>query len=59
VSIQQRVRMMRDAVNAIAFLHSKGYMHCDIKSLNFLVTEVDNLFLTINASNLVALRTWW
>ncbi len=40
VSLRQRVRMMRDAVNAIAFLHSKGYMHCDIKSLNFLVTEV-------------------
>jgi hypothetical protein len=48
VSIQQRVRMMRDAVNAIAFLHSKGYMHCDIKSLNFLVTEVINFLIYLN-----------
>ena len=29
----------RDAVTAIVYLHSKKYMHCDIKSLNFLVTE--------------------
>lgn len=34
----QRVQMMRDCVCAIAFLHAKGYLHCDVKSLNFLVT---------------------
>eukprot|EP01038_Epipyxis_sp_PR26KG_P012169 gene12169-16296_t len=39
VSLEQRFRMMRDAASSIAFLHSKGFMHCDIKSLNFLVDE--------------------
>jgi len=32
--------MMRDAICGIAHLHAQGYMHCDIKSLNFLVAEV-------------------
>lgn len=32
--------MMLDAAKGVAFLHSKGYVHCDIKSLNFLVNEV-------------------
>lgn len=32
--------MMLDAARGVAFLHSKGYVHCDIKSLNFLVNEV-------------------
>jgi hypothetical protein len=40
VSFQTRLEMMRDAVSGIAFMHSRGYMHCDIKSLNFLVDEV-------------------
>ncbi len=40
VPFETRLRMMRDAANAIAFLHLRGYMHCDIKSLNFLVDEV-------------------
>ena len=31
--------MMRDAARGLAFIHSKGYMHCDVKSLNYLVTE--------------------
>lgn len=30
--------MMLDAASGVEFLHSKGFMHCDIKSLNFLVT---------------------
>lgn len=30
--------MMLDAASGLAFMHSKGYMHCDIKSLNYLVT---------------------
>lgn len=38
-----RIKMMADCANAIAFLHSKGYMHCDIKSLNFLVSSVSSL----------------
>jgi len=33
-----RLRMVRDCCAGVAFLHSKGMMHCDIKSLNFLVT---------------------
>ena len=40
LSIIGKLEMMCDIVRALAFLHSKGYMHCDIKSLNFLVTEV-------------------
>lgn len=31
-----RLRMARDCCAGLAFLHSKGFMHCDIKSLNFL-----------------------
>jgi hypothetical protein len=34
-----RVRMVRDCCAGVAFLHSKGLVHCDIKSLNFLVTN--------------------
>lgn len=34
-----RIRMIRDCCAGVAFLHSKGLMHCDIKSLNFLVTS--------------------
>jgi hypothetical protein len=40
LSFNGRLLMMRDAVSGIAHLHSKGYIHCDIKSLNFLVSEV-------------------
>lgn len=36
---EQKLSMVMDAVRAIAYLHSIGYMHCDIKSLNFLVTS--------------------
>jgi serine/threonine protein kinase len=32
--------MMLDASAALAFVHRKGYMHCDMKSLNYLVTDV-------------------
>jgi hypothetical protein len=48
LSLTVRLRMMKDAVAGISFLHSKGFMHCDIKSLNFLVDEVilhSNLFI--------------
>ena len=34
-----RLSMMKDCVSGLAYLHSKGIMHCDIKSLNFLVTK--------------------
>ena len=40
LSILQRLKMMKDAISGVAFLHSRGYLHCDIKSLNFLVDEV-------------------
>lgn len=40
IPISQRYRMILDAVSAIEYLHSKGYMHCDIKSLNYLVADV-------------------
>jgi hypothetical protein len=38
-----RIRMCLDCCRAVAHLHSKGYIHCDIKSLNFLVCEVREL----------------
>lgn len=34
-----RLKMVRDCCAGVAFLHSRGLMHCDIKSLNFLVTK--------------------
>lgn len=34
-----RIKMMCDVVRAVEHVHSKGFLHCDIKSLNFLVTE--------------------
>jgi len=40
LSFRKRMLMMRDAAAGIAHLHAQGYMHCDIKSLNFLVAEV-------------------
>ena len=40
--------MMQDCCAGVAFLHSKGLMHCDIKSLNFLVDEK----LTVKLSDL-------
>lgn len=33
------LRMMRDCVAGVEFLHRLGIVHCDIKSLNFLVTK--------------------
>lgn len=40
VPLRVRLRMMRDCARGVAFLHSKRLMHCDIKSLNFLVNKV-------------------
>lgn len=34
-----RIQMIRDCCAGLSYLHSKGIMHCDIKSLNFLVTS--------------------
>lgn len=39
LSLEKRLSLVLDALRAVAFLHSRGFMHCDIKSLNFLVTE--------------------
>jgi serine/threonine protein kinase len=35
---------MADAIRGLAFLHEFGYMHCDIKSLNYLVDSVSERF---------------
>jgi serine/threonine protein kinase len=45
VPFEIRLKMMKDAVAGIQFMHSKGFMHCDIKSLNFLVDEVSSFLL--------------
>jgi serine/threonine protein kinase len=34
-----RIRFARDCCAGIAYLHACGFMHCDVKSLNFLVTS--------------------
>ena len=34
-----KVKLAHDCAAGVAFVHSKGLMHCDIKSLNFLVTS--------------------
>ena len=40
VQMSMETCMMLDAARALAFIHSKGYLHCDMKSLNYLVTDV-------------------
>jgi serine/threonine protein kinase len=40
VELSLQYQMILDAITALAFMHDKGYMHCDMKSLNYLVTEV-------------------
>ena len=37
---KEKLIMMHDVVAGILFLHEQGYMHCDIKSPNFLVANV-------------------
>ena len=34
-----RLQMALDCCSGLSYLHSKGIMHCDVKSLNFLVTS--------------------
>ena len=48
VSPAARYKMMVDATCAVAFLHEKGFIHCDIKSLNFLVTQVFHLLFSVH-----------
>jgi hypothetical protein len=40
ISLIEKFEMIKGAASGIAFLHSMGYMHCDIKSPNFLVNHV-------------------
>jgi len=36
----EKYNLMLGACRGVAFLHSKGFMHCDIKSPNFLIAKV-------------------
>ena len=36
---KSQIQYCRDMCNAIAFIHEKGYVHVDIKSLNMMVTN--------------------
>jgi serine/threonine protein kinase len=36
----EKYQLMLGACRGIAFLHDRGYMHCDIKSPNFLISKV-------------------
>ena len=48
-----KIKLAHDCCKGVAFLHSKTLMHCDIKSLNFLVTEN----LVVKLSDLGEART--
>lgn len=39
IPVSVRFAMIRDCAAGLAYLHFRGFMHCDIKSLNFLVTS--------------------
>ena len=39
IPLALRLKFCRDCCAGLSFLHSKGFMHCDIKSLNFLVSK--------------------
>ena len=41
-----RLRMAKDCCSGVAYLHANGFMHCDIKSLNFLVDSDLNVKLS-------------
>lgn len=46
LTLRHRLRMALDACTAIAHIHKLGFVHRDIKSLNFLVTDKLRLKLT-------------
>jgi serine/threonine protein kinase len=40
MTLADKYFLMLGATRGVAFLHSKGFMHCDIKSPNFLMAKV-------------------
>ncbi len=40
----QKISVMRDIAQGLAFLHSRGYLHRDLKSLNVLVERLGDTY---------------
>jgi hypothetical protein len=40
ISLEEKFEMIVGACRGLSFLHERGYMHCDLKSPNFLVSNV-------------------
>jgi hypothetical protein len=52
LSWEEKFEMIVGVCRGLAFLHEKGYMHCDLKSPNFLVSNVSPALLSLPISPL-------
>ncbi len=44
VSLKQSECLAKDIASGLAFIHSKNIIHCDIKSLNILISKEDGMY---------------